>query len=429
MARQPRPARERGVVAAIDIGGSKAACVIAELTPVVDGGFEADVIGVGQHGGVARERQADVETSLRAAVEAAERMAGERIKSVYVAARGRSLGCRRIGVDLDIYGGVITEDDIADCYAQGAQAAAPPGSSPLHALKMRYNIDGEPLVEDPVGLAASVLSAEMLGLSVRDSYAANIEAMLARCNLDLDEIVAAPYAAAEAVMIEDEKELGAILIDIGANSTDFALFERGALVACGGIAVGGRHVTRDIAQIFGSPIAHAERIKTLYGSALAGAGDEHRLVDFPQLGDPSEITRHSRAELTAVIAPRLEEIIELTLSALPANSGGRRAIRRAVLTGGGSLLVGAREIAEKILGVKTRLGRPAAMSGAPDAATSPQFAVAVGVLQHAAREKAASRRMRSRPLLAANGFGVRTMSRSGARGFVGGVGAWLKANF
>ncbi|MFZ5615787.1 MAG: cell division protein FtsA [Pseudomonadota bacterium] len=420
MSKQLKSLRERGLVAAIDIGGSKVACVIAQLTPVAGGEFEADVIGVGQHGGVCRDKRPDVEASLRAAVEAAERMAGERIRRVHVAAGGRSLGCRRISVDLDISGGVVTGDDVEECLSQGALAAAPAGSRPLHALKIRYAVDGE-AASDPVGLAGAALNAEMLGVSVRDSFSENIESLLGRCGLELDELVAGPLAAGEAVLIEDEKELGVILLDIGAKSTDFALYERGALIACGGVALGGDHITRDIAQIFGSPIAKAERIKTLYGSVLSSAGDEHRLLDFPQLGDEAEIARHSRAELAQVIAPRFEEILEHALAALPQSGAARRAIRRAVLTGGGSLLVGARETAERITGVKTRLGRPTALSGAPEAATAPQFAVAVGVLQTAARESAAARKSLLRPrLLAGQSFG---------KGVLGGVGAWLRANF
>jgi cell division protein FtsA len=352
-------------------------------------------------------------------------MAGERIRRVYVAAGGRSIGSRRIAVDLDISGGVVTEDDVEECLAQGAAAAAPEGATPLYASKIRYLVDGE-AADDPVGLSGGVLGAEMLGLSVRDSYAENIESLLGRCGLELEKLVAGPSAAGDAVLIDDEKELGVIMIDIGAKSTDFALYERGALVACGGIAVGGDHVTRDIAQIFGSPIAKAERIKTLYGSALIGSGDEHRLVDFPQLGDETEVARHSRAELAQIIAPRFEEILELTLAALPHSGSARRAIRRAVLTGGGSLLVGARETAERIIGVKTRLGRPAALSGAPETATAPQFATAVGVIQAAARNRMPASRASRRHQA---GAGAAPSPSGAISGVFGNVGAWLRSNF
>jgi cell division protein FtsA len=421
MAKEFKRASDRKLVAALDIGASKAACVIAQLTEALDGDYEVDVVGVGQHGASLKDKAPDFDAAIRAAVEAAERMAGDRIRHIHVAAAGRSLSTRRIGVDLDIEGGVVTREDVADCLAQGSRAAAPEGSQPLHAFKIRYAIDGEPAPEDPVGLAGAALNAEIFGVGVKDSYVANVESMLARAGLELDEIVAAPFAAAEAVLIDDEKDLGVLMLDIGARSTSYALFDRGTLTGCGGVGVGGDHITRDIAQIFGAPIAHAERMKTLHGSALTGPGDEHRLVDFPQLGDGAEIVRHSKAELAAVIAPRFEEIIELSLAALPGGAGARRSVRRAVLTGGGSLLLGARETAERIISVKTRLGRPAPLSGAPEAATAPQFAVAFGALRHAARLKSEHRRATARPRMRA--------TLGAGRGLIGAAGQWLKANF
>lgn len=421
MAREFKRSADRRLVAALDIGASKVACVIAQLTEAFDGEFEVDVVGVGQHGAALRDKAPDIDAAIRAAVEAAERMAGERIRHVHAAASGRSLITRRVGVDLDIEGGVITREDVADCLSQGASASAPEGATALHAFKIRYAVDGEPAPDDPVGLAGAVLNAEIFGVGVKDSYLANLESMMARAGLELEEVVAGPYAASEAVLIDDEKELGVLLLDIGARSTSYALFERSALIGSGGIGVGGEHITRDVAQIFGSPIAHAERMKTLHGSVLTGPGDEHRLLDFPQLGDGAELVRHSKAELAQVIAPRFEEILEMTLAAVPGGAAARRSVRRAVLTGGGSLLLGARETAERMIGVKTRLGRPAPLAGAPEAATAPQFAVAFGVLRHVARQRSEHQRATAQP---------RLRSTIGAgRSLIGGVGQWLKANF
>ncbi|MEX0645163.1 MAG: cell division FtsA domain-containing protein [Parvularculaceae bacterium] len=230
--------------------------------------------------------------------------------------------------------------------------------------------------------------------------------------------MAAPLAAAEAVLVEDERDLGVILIDIGARSTDYAVFERGALVDCGGIALGGEHITRDIAHAFGAPLREAERVKTLFGAALIGVGDEHKLVDFPQLGDEGDVIRVSRAELSMVITPRLEEIFELTAKRLPVDSRSRFGVRRAVLTGGASLLIGARETAERVLSLKARLGRPTSLAGAPDAATSPQFSVAAGLI-HLAAEQSMKRREAA--------YSRRSVAP--AQGVFAGVGAWLKENF
>ena len=222
-------------------------------------------------------------------------------------------------------------------------------------------------------------------------------------------------------MLEDEKELGVVLIDIGASSTDFAVYDGGALVECGGVAVGGGHITRDIAQIFGAPLAHAERVKTLYGSALMGPGDEHRFIDFPQLGVPGETARASRAEISEVILPRLEEIFELVCEQLPDDGMRRSGLRRAVLTGGGSLLVGAREVAERALGMKSRLGRPAQIAGSPEAASAPGFAVCAGLIQHYANSGETSE----------NRLGVLRQSphAGGNSSVLGNVEAWLRAKF
>ena len=422
--RGARSSKDGDLIAAIDIGSSRAVCLIAYLIPTADGEWAPEIIGVGRQGGALRERGAShsfsAEVALRGAVEAAEKLAGERIRGVYAAIGGRSLHCRRVGVDLDVEGGRVTREDIADCLRQGTRAAAPEGYRMIHALPIGYSVDGEEMGTDPIGLAGGVLSAEILGVGVRESQIANLESIAERCALRIEEITAAPYAAGEAVLLEDEKELGVVLIDIGAASTDYAVYERGALIDCGGVPVGGDHITRDIAQIFGAPIKFAERVKTLYGSALVGAGDEHKLVDIEQIGEARDIVRVSRAEISAVIAPRLEEIFELVEKRMPADASARHRVRRVVLTGGGSLLVGARETAERVLGLKARLGRPSPLVGAPDAATSPQFSVCAGLIQLAAKNKSGDR--------AAHGAPTPHFGAIGG-GVIASVGQWLRQNF
>lgn len=383
-----RDSRQGVPFAAIDIGGTKVACVIGQLIALDTAAPQMEILGLGQQGAVAFGPDADMEEALKGALEAAERMAKVRVDEAWVAARGRSIGSRRLGVDLDLSGRVVTSDDIADCLAAGAKAAVVEGARALHATPIRYLVDGETTTGKIDGMIGDTLSAEMLGLSVRDSYAANLDALATRAGLTVREIVAAPYAAGEAVLLDDEKELGVLLLDIGARSTDFAVYDRGVLVACGASPLGGEHITRDIAQIFGSPLRDAERIKTMYGSAFIPDTDDHWLIDFPQLGSPGDIARHSRADLSAVISSRLDEIYEMSLNAAAEKLGDRLSINRAVLTGGGSLMVGAREAAEAVLKVKARLGRPSLLAGAPEAARAPQYAVAIGML-HLARASVA----------------------------------------
>lgn len=427
-----RSVESRTIIAAIDIGASKVACLIASALTGANDASEVEVIGAGQHGIVLKDARKDIgaatESAIRIAIDAAERMAGERIHKAFVTVQGRQLLSRRVGVDLDLAGGAVTHQDVIESLERGSAIAARDGASLVHALPISFSLDGEDVGANPCGLIGGLLATEMLGLSVRESYEANLGALLEHCDIGVEQLIAAPLAAAEAVLIEDEKELGAIVIDIGARSADYALFRDGALIDCGGVGVGGDHITRDIAQIYGGSIAHSERTKALHGSAIAGSGDDHGFIDVPQLGEAGEVARVSRADLSAVIAPRMEEILALVMDqaskASRSRAIGQDGVRRAVLTGGGSLLTGARETAERVCGVKTRLGRPMALSGAPDAATAPQFSACIGALIHGSQKKQETWSREG-----GDGFFKYDSANAEAAGLVGGVAKWLKTNF
>lgn len=416
----------RRLLAAIDPGASKVACVIAAVSAA---GENAEILGAGQYGVPWRDMRRDpvgaLEAGVRASLDAAERMAGEGVREVVVAAPGRHLLTRRIGVDLELLGGPATLEDITDCLVKGGAIAAPEGATAMHALPVSFSIDGEDAGPNPCGLVGGRLTVDMLGVAVAQSRRANLETLLERCNLGLAQLVAAPLAAAEAVLIDDERELGCVVVDIGARSTDFAVFENGVALACGGVRLGGDHITRDIAKIFGGSIAGAERVKALHGAAAPGGADDHRFIEIPQ-GADGDVARVSRAELLAVIEPRFEELLVLARDAWrravsPRMAGG---LRRAVITGGGSLLTGARETAEKIFEARTRLGRAALLDGAPDAATAPQFAAAMGAIGLAAKCEPPWRRVALAP-------GVRfgSVDRAPIAAPGRGVADWLRANF
>lgn len=416
MARRRAWAEAGEIVAAIDVGASKAACMIAIMSRAADGRSYPETIGVGLHG-EATERRGELrlDSSLRTALHAAERMAGARVRTALVAMSGVRLACRRVGVDLEIDGGRVTQDDVHDCLAHAEELCAGEGRRALHVAPIAFRIDEEIATGDVTGLCGRVLTVEAVSVLARESSVQNLDSLLERAGLSMSGAIAAPYAAGEAVLVDDEKALGAVILDLGASSTGFAVYENGALLDCGGVPVGGDHLTRDVAQLFGAPINKAERTKTLFGSALVGPGDDHRFVEIEQIGGGA--LRVPRAELSAVITPRLDEIFEMIATRLPTSARSRHGVRRAVLTGGGSLLIGARETAERVLGMKVRLGRPVQSPGAPDAATSPQFSVCAGMLTIAASAR--------------DGLGApKARSRAGREaGFASAVGGWLKANF
>ena len=423
---QRRSSRKNdSIIAAIDIGASKVSCFIARLSVEPGLAPHVDLLGVGQHGLPAFSKLATnpvaIEKSLRNAVDCAERMAETQISEACIAVSGRYLRTRKVGVDLELAGGVVTQDDINDSFCEGLQIAAHEGYAALHASPIRYKVDGAEIFSDPTGFSGGVLSTELLGVGARESVLDNLTTLVERSGLAVDAFAAAPVAAAEACLIEDEKELGVVFVDIGASSTGFALYDNGALIECGGVPLGGGHITKDIAQIFGTPLAHAERVKTLHGAALIGAGDENRCIDFPQLGVVGENVRASRADLCEVIIPRLEEIFELVLAQLPEDTLRRGALRRTVISGGGSLLVGARETAERVLSMKARIGRPIAIPGAPEAAYAPGFSVCAGLIQNYINLHAEGH--------SALGVSRQSLQQDFHSTITGGVGAWLRARF
>ena len=419
---RPRGRRDEHYLSAIDMGGSKVSCLIARENKE---GADFEVVGAGHHGmqlhGGAPTLEA-VENGIRAAVDSAERLAANRIHSASIAINGRYLHSRRIGVDLEIAGGMITAEDVADSMREGARIAAADGFSCIHALPVTFRVDGEEIFADPTGLTGGFLTTEMLCISSRNSLLENYTNLLARCDLKVDQFIAGPLASADSVLVDDEKELGVIVLDFGANTTSYAVYENGMVIGAGGVPMGGGHITKDIAKIFGTPLGDAERIKTLYGSALSGPGDEHRFVDIPQFDVNAESVRVARTDIADVIAPRLEEIFDLIVAKLREERHAPIGLRRAVITGGGSLLVGALEECERKLRMRCRRGRPISVYGAPEALTGPGFATCSGAI-------------RRWPQLNLHGGAHFRLDREGQSvypnhsGLFGSAGAWLRARF
>lgn len=414
------------LIAALDIGASKVACFIARAEYGGDEALSVDVVGVGHHVHAAGSRSAGdglieigaTDRAIRAALDSAERMSGERVRRVYAALGGRYLRCRRLRVDLELDGHMVTEDDVGAAVSHGASAAVEEGWTSLHSAPVLFSVDGAGGVRDPRGLAAETLGAELLSVTARTSAVRNLTACAQGSHVDLTAVAPGPYAAALATLVDDEKELGVLCLDMGARTTGLAVMERGALVHCSGVPLGGAHVTADIARILGVPIAEAERLKTLYGSAIC-AGDDAITVDAPQLGETGERVRASRGEIAAVIAPRLEETFEHVRDQVAAAGLNRGVVRRVVLTGGASQLPGAIQTAERILGMSARLGRPLVLAGAPAAAGGPAFSVCAGIVLHAARERVEGGAIQQR----------RRRARRTSTGGFGRVGEWLRERF
>jgi cell division protein FtsA len=213
----------------------------------------------------------------------------------------------------------------------------------------------------------------------------NLRLCIGRCDLDTGDIVSAPLAAGLATLVPDERELGAIVIDMGGGTTGMAVFAESQLLHTAQLSIGGNHVTTDLARVLSTTVSHAERLKTLYGNTQTSPDDDREQLPVPLVGeDEHQIAKIPRSMVINIIRPRIEETFELVKQRLEETGLTRAAGSRVVLTGGASQLPGARELAAAILGRQVRVGRPQGLRGLPDSASGPAFATAAGLLRWSA---------------------------------------------
>ncbi|WP_419758615.1 cell division protein FtsA [Acidisoma sp.] len=377
-----------GVFGSLDIGSTKITCMIGRSEP--DGTRRITGFGWQKGRGIRNGAITDLdeaERAIRAAVGQAEDMADTRLRAVTV-----NLGCgqpesRLFNVQWPVGGREVNEDDIRQVVLEGRSRAASEGRDAIHALPLSFSVDETMRVEDPRGLHCETLTARLHVIDAVSSALRNLHTCLSRCDLEIADLVSAPFAAGLATLVEDERELGTTVIDMGGGSTSFAVFAEGQLLHTGQTLVGGIHVTNDIARLLSTPVAHAERLKTLYGSCQASPDDEREMLPVPLVGEEEhQIARVPRSMVVSIIRPRLEEIFEIVKDRLENSGLSRVAGARVVLTGGACQLAGARELAAQILGKQVRLGRPVGLRGLPDAAAGPAFATGAGLLAWAAGE-------------------------------------------
>ncbi|NBX04095.1 MAG: cell division protein FtsA [Alphaproteobacteria bacterium] len=374
-----------GSVAVLDVGTSKIACFIAQ----VDSGGEIKIVGIGHQlskgirGGVITDFT-EAEASIVAAVHAAEQMAGETIDSVMLSISGGGMGSRSVTVEMDTIGEEVTDRDIMDIIEQGRNSISPTDFDIIHCIPLSYYLDGARGITDPRKMFGKRLGADLHIITAQPSITRNLSHCVGRCHLNVSEYVASPYASAISCLEEDEKQLGVTLVDMGGGVTSFSVFGGGRNVYTDAIAIGGTHVTNDIAKGLSTSISHAERIKTLHGSAIATTSDDHVMIDVPPLGeeDLEESNTMPRSMLVGVIRPRIEEIFEMIRAKIETSGASQFAGKRVVLTGGASQLLGVREMAANMLGKQVRLGRPRALPGLAESVSGPAFATSLGMLEY-----------------------------------------------
>jgi len=294
------------------------------------------------------------------------------------------------------------------------------GRAVLHSLPIGYQLDAASGIREPRGMLGSRFGVDMHMVTAEVATVRNLMLTVERSHLHVEAMVSSPYASGLAVLADDESDLGAATIDLGAGTTTFAVFSGGRFVHADGFALGAHHVTMDLARGLNARIADAERIKAIYGSVMSGGSDERDMITVPPVGDderePPQFV--SRAALTRIIKPRVEEILEMVRDRLVASPFAAEPRGRVVLTGGGSQLAGIADLAARILKRPVRIGRPLGLSGLPEAAKGPAFAVTAGLLvypQAAHLEHFEPRQTRH--------------LMTGTGGYMARVGRWLRESF
>jgi len=387
-----------GTVAALDIGSTKISCLIAEAVPQKHRPADAEernglkILGIGHQlsrgvrtGSIINVDEA--ERAIRLAVDAAERMAQRTISEIHVNVSGGRPQSRIYAASEKTQTGQVSPRDMDKVLNATLDTVDPGRRTVLHISPIQYQLDDAKGIKAPLGMFGDSLGLELGVVSVEPAHLKNLTLAIERAHLTAAGFVMAPYAAARSVLAEDEQTLGVTLIDMGGATTSFAVFHEGHLVCADVIPLGGMHITNDIARGLSTTIAHAERMKTLWGSAVPSQIDEREMISVPLLGERGvdTVQKVPKSMLTGIIRPRIEEIFEMLRDRLEASGTAHLAGRRAVLTGGASQLTGVRDVAAHWLDRQVRMGLPAHVPGMPESAHSPGFAVCAGLLNYALR--------------------------------------------
>lgn len=418
------------LVAVLDIGSVKMCCVIARLTPRPEGKalkgrtHQAEIIGFGYgpSAGVKSGVVTDIdkaEHAIRSVVGMAERAAGLTVESVIVNVTAGRLGSETFSATVSLDGEEVEKTDIQRVLRAVNERSVRPERSIIHALPIGYSLDGQKGIADPKGMVGEKLGVDVAVVSAETLAMRNLELVLHRCHLQIEALIATPYAAGLATLVDDEAKLGVACIDFGGATTTVSVFNDGHLVYADAIAIGGHHLTLDLARQLSVSISDAERLKTFYGSVLPGQADERDMIPIQPVGAshdeaPGQV---ARSVLTRIMRPRIEEILTAVRDRMQATGMMDVCGRRFVLTGGASEMTGLPEVARRVLARNVRNGRPMGIAGLPELAKGAAFAAVAGMLvypQVCGQEYAEPKPVRK---------------LTGTDGYLARVGSWLRSSF
>jgi cell division protein FtsA len=383
-------------IVALDIGTSKVCVLVGEIN---DRG-QLEIIGKGtspmkgtRRGNIINLDQAI--DAVKKAIDEAEVMAGVEIESAYVGIAGdhiRSVNSRGV---ISVIGKhkEIAREDIDRVIEASKSINVPAELELLHVIPREFVVDGQDGIHDPLGMTAARLEANVHIVTGARTHNQNVLTCVNKAGIAVQELVLEQLAAGEGVLTQDEREMGVLLMDVGAGTTDYAVFLEGNVVHTNVLPVGAGHFTSDISVVLRTPMEDAERIKKRYGCALGSLVTEDDPIEVPTVGGraPKILSRH---ELTNILEPRAAEIAKLVYKDLEKVGLDKEIRSGVVLVGGGAEMDGMVEIVEQIFDQQARKGLPRGLGGLADTVNGPEWAAAAGLLLWGFRDRA---RVRKRP--------------------------------
>ncbi len=379
----------------LDVGTTKICAVVGE--PTSEG---VNIIGIGMspstglRKGVVVNIEQTVQ-SIQKALEEAELMAGCQIRDVYAGIAGSHIkGFNSHGV-IAVKGGEVSQKDKERVIDAAKAVAIPLDRELIHILPQEFIVDDQRGVEDPLGMSGVRLEVKVHIVTGAVSSAQNIIRSCHKSGLDVSDVVLESLASAEAVLTEDEQEIGVALVDIGGGTTDISIFSNESIKHNSVIALGGTNLTSDIAFGLRTSISSAEKIKEKYSCAITDKVQNNEVIEVPSVGDwkPRQLSRRVLAE---ICEPRIEEILSLVDQELVQSGYKNMVGAGVVLTGGTSLIEGISELGEQVFNLPTRVGYPKGIGGLKDVVMNPKYSTAVGLLQYSNRQQKSGQSIRIR---------------------------------
>ena len=375
------------LVCGLDIGTTKICCVVGEAT-----GTGVDIVGIGMHPSVGLRKGVVVNIdrtvdSIKRAVEEAELMAGCEISSVYAGiAGGHIKGFNSHGV-IAVKNREVGPLDVERVIEAARAVAIPMDREVIHTIAQEFIVDDQDGIQDPLGMSGVRLEAKVHIVTGAVTSAQNIIRCAHSAGLDVCDIVLESLASSEAVLTDEERELGVALIDFGGGTTDLAIFSQDSIKHTAVLALGGTNLTNDIAIGLRTPMSHAEELKKKFGSCLASSIDQDEIIEVQSVGGRK--TRSlSRQVLGEILEPRVEEIFALINREMIRSGFDDQVTSGVVVTGGAAMLEGIPEVAEQIFDLPVRRGYPLGVGGLSDVINNPMFATAVGLVVYGVKQEA-----------------------------------------